>query len=90
MPNRNVLTFTSGGRHQGRPVITQGQLEAFAIASRELEAAQETFRELYTEIRAALLSGAAVEPGAHDAQLVPTLSTGRLIPQFRYSRLLVR
>jgi len=70
--------------------ITQEQLETFAVAARELEAAQEAYSELYCEIRAALLAGYTVEPGAREAQIVSTLSTGRIIPQFKYSRLLVR
>ncbi|MGB7024153.1 MAG: hypothetical protein WBD73_10170 [Candidatus Acidiferrales bacterium] len=70
--------------------ITQEQLELFAIAARELEAAQEAYGELCCEIRAALLAGYTVEPGAREAQIVSTLSTGRIIPQFKYSRLLVR
>ena len=30
------------------------------------------------------------EPGVREAQIISTLSTGRIIPQFRYSRLMVR
>lgn len=90
MRKRNVLTFVSGGHHKGNQEITQEQLEAFAIAARELEAAQETYREFYCEIRSALLAGATVEPGSRSAQLMPMLSTGRIIPQFKYSLLLVR
>jgi len=101
--NKKVLQLMPGGKPMGsgrpdvRPrsdglqrKITQEQLELFAMAGRELEAAQEAYGELYCEIRAALLAGATVEPGAREAQIVSTLSTGRIIPQFKYSRLMVR
>lgn len=70
--------------------ITQEDLEFFLSASRELEAAQEAFRGIYSEIRSCLCAGCAVEPGTHEAHLIELLSSGRLVPQFRYKMLFVR
>lgn len=89
MSNGRILSFkrSSDG---GRFPVTQHDLELFLSASRELEAAQEAFREIYGELRFALLAGAEVEPGTHEAYMITCLSTGRIVPQFRYKKLFVR
>jgi len=94
MSTKRVVPFsrsrTSGGLRLIETLITQEYLEMFLTAARELEAAQEAFREIYSNLRYSILAGAKVEPGTHEAHIIETGSTGRLIPQFRYKKLVVR